>query len=147
MQHAHSKCFLYIFLNVVIMSIKIGDVNVHVTTHHEKSRTLKNKAWDQSNAHWNFSKYVMKVHRHFFYYRDAIWKNVFINYKFWNWFSNLLIVWLLTLVLVNLFSFLWERGWGWEKNKVTNTLFNWLQKECPLPLYFLPKHRIFSNFE
>lgn len=32
------------------MSIKIGDVNVHVTTHHEKSRTLKNKAWDQSNA-------------------------------------------------------------------------------------------------
>lgn len=30
------------------MSIKIGDVNVRVATHHEKSRPLKNKAWDQA---------------------------------------------------------------------------------------------------
>lgn len=27
---------------------KIGDVNVRVATHHEKSRPLKNKAWDQA---------------------------------------------------------------------------------------------------
>lgn len=39
---------------------------MRVATHHEKSRPLENKAWDQATHFEIFSKYVMKVHRHFF---------------------------------------------------------------------------------
>lgn len=90
-------------------------------------RTMKNHAlWKTKPGTKQRTLKFFKVRNEstptFFYYRDSTWKKIFIYYKFWNWFSNLLIVWLLTLVLVNLFL-VSENGDGvGKKLKLSNYL-------------------------